>query len=257
MTAVQPPGRFGALDVDGERVRGFEEKPRGDGGWTNGGFFVLSPEVGRYLDGDDDRLGAGADARAGARRPACRAYRHEGFWQAMDTLRDRNQLEELWSSGKAPWRTGTGDDERHRCGACSAVDPDFWRGRRVLLDRPHRLQGRLAGAVAAVARRSGRRASRCDVPTEPSLYELARVGRGHGEHRGRRARSRGARGGGRRGAPEIVIHMAAQSLVRRSFAEPRETYETNVMGTVNVLDAVRRARKRRARRRQRHLGQVL
>ena len=105
MTAVQPPGRFGALDLDGERVREFEEKPRGDGGWTNGGFFVLSPGVERYLEGDAHRVGAGADANARARRGSSRAYRHEGFWQAMDTLRDRNHLEQLWSSGEAPWRT--------------------------------------------------------------------------------------------------------------------------------------------------------
>lgn len=102
VTAVQPPGRFGALDVDGERVRRFEEKPRGDGSWMNGGFFVLSPEVGRYLDGDEtvwEQRPMVSLARDG--QLAC--YRHEGFWQAMDTLRDRNQLEELWA-GTAPWR---------------------------------------------------------------------------------------------------------------------------------------------------------
>jgi glucose-1-phosphate cytidylyltransferase len=104
VTAVQPPGRFGALDVRGERVTRFEEKPRGDGGWMNGGFFVLSPEVARYLDGDrtvweQEPMRALADAG----ELAC--YPHRGFWQAMDTLRDRNQLEQLWNSGKAPWRT--------------------------------------------------------------------------------------------------------------------------------------------------------
>jgi len=106
VTAVQPPGRFGALDLDGERVREFEEKPRGDGGWTNGGFFVLSPEVARYLH-DDDTIWEQEPMRALAREGQLACYRHEGFWQAMDTLRDRNQLEQLWSSGKAPWRTWT------------------------------------------------------------------------------------------------------------------------------------------------------
>ncbi len=112
-------------------------------------------------------------------------------------------------------------------------------------------------AVAAVARRAGDRLLH-GVPTEPSLYELARVG--DGQWRASRATCATPRRSPRRCAgaePEIVIHMAAQSLVRRSFAEPRETYETNVMGTVNVLDAVRAARKRRARDRQRDLGQVL
>ncbi|HXW58713.1 MAG TPA: glucose-1-phosphate cytidylyltransferase [Solirubrobacteraceae bacterium] len=103
VTAVQPPGRFGALNVDGERVREYEEKPRGDKGWANGGFFVLSPGVDRYIDGDDtvwEREPMGGLARAG--QLAC--YRHEGFWQAMDTVRDRNQLEALWREGDPPWR---------------------------------------------------------------------------------------------------------------------------------------------------------
>jgi glucose-1-phosphate cytidylyltransferase len=103
VTAVQPPGRFGALDMDGNRVRQFEEKPRGDGAWTNGGFFVLSPEVARYLDGDHT-VWEQEPMRSLARDGQVSSYRHEGFWQAMDTLRDRNHLEELWSSGRAPWR---------------------------------------------------------------------------------------------------------------------------------------------------------
>jgi glucose-1-phosphate cytidylyltransferase len=104
VTAVQPPGRFGALDVDDARVREFEEKPRGDGGWTNGGFFVLSPEVARYLEGDAT-VWEQQPMRALAREGQLASYRHDGFWQAMDTLRDRNHLEELWQSGRAPWRT--------------------------------------------------------------------------------------------------------------------------------------------------------
>jgi glucose-1-phosphate cytidylyltransferase len=92
VTAVQPPGRFGALDVDGNRVRQFEEKPRGDGAWTNGGFFVLSPQVGGYIDGDDT-LWEQEPMRSLARDGQLSSYRHEGFWQAMDTLRERNQLE--------------------------------------------------------------------------------------------------------------------------------------------------------------------
>lgn len=102
VTAVQPPGRFGALDIDGERVRDFEEKPRGDHSWTNGGFFVLSPAVGQYLEGDQT-VWEHQPVRSLARDGELACYRHKGFWQAMDTLRDRNQLEELWNSG-APWR---------------------------------------------------------------------------------------------------------------------------------------------------------
>jgi glucose-1-phosphate cytidylyltransferase len=104
VTAVQPPGRFGAMDIEGERVRRFQEKPRGDGAWMNGGFFVLSPEVGRYIAGDDTVWEQEPMRRlAEAGELAC--YRHEGFWEAMDTLRDRNHLEQLWATGAAPWRT--------------------------------------------------------------------------------------------------------------------------------------------------------
>jgi glucose-1-phosphate cytidylyltransferase len=104
VTAVQPPGRFGALSIEGERVREFEEKPRGDGSWMNGGFFVLSPGVGRYL-GDDQTVWEQEPMRALASEGQLACYPHEGFWQAMDTLRDRNHLDQLWSSGEAPWRT--------------------------------------------------------------------------------------------------------------------------------------------------------
>ncbi len=106
VTGVQPPGRFGALDVDGGRVREFEEKPRGDGGWTNGGFFVLSPVIDRYIDGDRT-VWEQEPMHELAREGQLSCYRHEGYWQAMDTLRDRNQLEQLWSSGQAPWRIWT------------------------------------------------------------------------------------------------------------------------------------------------------
>jgi len=105
VTAVQPAGRFGAIDVEGERVSGFEEKPRGDRAWTNGGFFVLSPDIAQYLDGGDELVWEQQPMRALAAEGELSAFRHEGFWQPMDTLRDRNQLEELWDSGVAPWRT--------------------------------------------------------------------------------------------------------------------------------------------------------
>jgi glucose-1-phosphate cytidylyltransferase len=103
VTAVQPPGRFGAVELNGTRVRSFEEKPRGDGVWLNGGYFVLSPEVGRYLDGDETTWEQEPLRRLTSEGQLA-SYRHEGFWQAMDTLRDRNQLEQLWDSGRAPWR---------------------------------------------------------------------------------------------------------------------------------------------------------
>ena len=106
LTAVRPPGRYGALNMQGDRVIRFEEKPAGDGGYVNGGFFVLSPQViPRYL--------GGGDACVWEQEPLCglaaddelRARLHEGFWRPMDTLRDKTELESLWTKGSAPWKT--------------------------------------------------------------------------------------------------------------------------------------------------------
>lgn len=103
VTAVQPPGRFGALNLKGDLITSFEEKPRGDGGWINGGFFVLSPKVIDYVAGDDTIWEREPMERL-ARESNLAAYLHKGFWHAMDTLRDKNYLEELWTSGRAPWK---------------------------------------------------------------------------------------------------------------------------------------------------------
>lgn len=104
LTAVQPPGRFGAIDMDENAVTQFREKPYGDGGWVNGGFFVLEPAVIDLIDDDmtifeRDPLEKLASARE------LQAYKHHGFWQPMDTLRDKQHLEELWGLGKAPWKS--------------------------------------------------------------------------------------------------------------------------------------------------------
>ena len=104
MTAVQPPGRFGALDIEGHQINSFLEKPQGDGGWINGGFFVLNPQVLASISGDAT-LWEKEPLEGLAKSGQLQAYFHSGFWQPMDTLRDKNHLEELWSSGKAPWKT--------------------------------------------------------------------------------------------------------------------------------------------------------
>jgi glucose-1-phosphate cytidylyltransferase len=103
VTAVQPPGRYGALLISDRKVRGFQEKPKGDGGWINGGFFVLNPRVFDYLEGDQtswettplEKLAADGELMV---------YTHNGFWQPMDTQRDKTHLESLWASGKAAWK---------------------------------------------------------------------------------------------------------------------------------------------------------
>lgn len=105
VTAVQPPGRFGALETTGDAVTGFTEKPEGDGGWINGGFFVLSPGVERYLTDDDQLVWEREPLEGLARDAQLGVYRHHGFWQPMDTRRELLALRELWDTGRAPWRT--------------------------------------------------------------------------------------------------------------------------------------------------------
>ena len=103
VTAVQPPGRYGALQLEGVKVTGFTEKPRGDGGWINGGFFVLSPKCLVLIEGDSSSW-EGSPLTELANRDQLMAFEHKGFWQPMDTLRDKIQLTRLWDSGKAPWK---------------------------------------------------------------------------------------------------------------------------------------------------------
>ncbi len=103
LTATRPPGRFGALRFDGDRVSAFQEKPEGDGGWINGGFFVLSPKVLDLVDGDETVWERQPLERL-AKEGQLSAFKHEGFWQPLDTLRDKNHLQDLWASGKAPWK---------------------------------------------------------------------------------------------------------------------------------------------------------
>jgi glucose-1-phosphate cytidylyltransferase len=103
VTAVQPAGRYGALNMEGHHVRGFIEKPKGDGGWVNGGFFVLSPQCIHHIQ-DDKTIWEAEPLTELAQAGELMAFEHTGFWQPMDTLRDKTQLEQLWSAGKAPWK---------------------------------------------------------------------------------------------------------------------------------------------------------
>jgi glucose-1-phosphate cytidylyltransferase len=103
VTAVQPQGRYGALDLEDGRVKRFIEKPSGDGGWINGGYFVLSPKALDYIDGDSTAWELGPLEKL-ANAGELQAFTHQGFWHAMDTIRDKMMLEELWRSGNAPWR---------------------------------------------------------------------------------------------------------------------------------------------------------
>ncbi|GAB5436935.1 glucose-1-phosphate cytidylyltransferase [Falsiruegeria mediterranea] len=103
VTAIQPAGRFGALGIDGDRVTSFQEKPQGDNRWINGGFMVCEPSILNRLDGDETVFEK-EPLEGLAKDRQLSLWKHSGFWMAMDTLRDKNQLEELWASGKAPWK---------------------------------------------------------------------------------------------------------------------------------------------------------
>lgn len=104
MTSVQPDGRFGSLEMDGDRISRFMEKPKGDGGWINGGFFVCDPKVFEYLEGDST-IFERKPLEMMAEDKELFAFKHTGFWKPMDTLRDKNQLEEMWTNNTAKWKT--------------------------------------------------------------------------------------------------------------------------------------------------------
>ena len=104
VTAVRPPARFGTMEFDGPLVKSFKEKPQTEGGWINGGFFVFEPQVFDYLNGDATVLEGTPRERLAADGQLA-AFKHEGFWQCMDTIRDKTRLEEMWASGTAPWKT--------------------------------------------------------------------------------------------------------------------------------------------------------
>ncbi len=106
LTGVQPPGRYGALEIEGARVERFQEKPEGDGSWINGGFFVLEPNVIDLIE-DDKTIWERKPPEILSGTKQLGVDKHTGFWQPMDTLRDKMHLEELWASGKAPWKLWT------------------------------------------------------------------------------------------------------------------------------------------------------
>ncbi len=104
VTAIQPPGRFGSLNIENNKVVNFQEKPSGDGGWINGGFFVLEPEIFDYISGDET-IWEREPMENLAKEGKLSSFKHTGFWQPIDTLRDKNQLEELWKINNAHWKT--------------------------------------------------------------------------------------------------------------------------------------------------------
>ena len=106
LTGIQPGGRFGVLDLEGQTVTGFREKAKEDGGWINGGFMVMNPEVFDYLSPEERCILERTPLEALAQEGKLGIYKHPGFWQCMDTQRDKNRLESLWNGGNAPWKVG-------------------------------------------------------------------------------------------------------------------------------------------------------
>ena len=225
-------GRFGALELDATRASTrFREKPHGDGDWINGGFFVLEP--GSSTDrGRRRRVGAGA-ARVARGRRAARAFKHAGFWQPMDTLRDKQLLEE-------PLGLGQGALEG-LVSVPSGATTLRWRvsrARRVFVTGHTGFKGAwltlwLARAGAEVTGYA------LEPPTDPVAVRALRLERRSIDTTSATCATLSALAAAMREAqPEIVFHLAAQPLVRQSYAEPVETFATNVMGTVNLLEAV-------------------
>ena len=235
VTAVPPPGRFGALEIDGDgRCSSFRREAAGRRRLDQRRLLRAVAEGAATTSTATPRLGA-EPLRTSPRDGQLMAYRHDGFWQPMDTLRDKNLLEELWAAGKAPWK--------------SVVSPirGFWRGRRVLLTGHTGFKG---GWLALWLQRLGAEVDRL-APLPADDAEPVRARGLAPRHRRRPTRDiRDRAGGARRGArhaPEIVLHLAAQPLVARSYREPVETFATNVMGTAHLLEA--RARRATACRR--------
>lgn len=149
VTAIKPPGRFGALKVHGDKVVGFKEKPNGDGGWINGGYFVLSPKAIDYVADDQTSWEGEALARL-VQDDQLSAFFHSGFWQPVDTLRDRAIVEELWAAGRAPWKVWADAPQ---------FDNTYAPAERVIIGK------RTRDLIAAAARRRATAISRLAVET--------------------------------------------------------------------------------------------
>jgi CDP-glucose 4,6-dehydratase len=275
ITAVQAPGRFGSLQLDGTSVNDFVEKPLGDGAWINGGFFVLSPKVIDYIE-DHRTIWEQEPLRRLAAERQLAAFKHEGFWQPMDTLRDKIYLEELWAKDEVPWRIWTeetklsafepesqpaaktgrefkvaGYAEKTRqeepavqtpavavAKVCSSdLNETFWRGKRVLVTGHTGFKG--AWLCLMLKQLGAEVFGYALAPSASSLYELAGIDELVTSTEGDVRDLDQLKTTMRACAPQIVIHMAAQALVRPSYRDPVNTYATNVMGTVNVLESVR------------------
>ncbi len=221
---MQPPGRFGAVHLENDAVTRFQEKPEGDNAWINGGFFVLEPSVLTRIEGDATVWEAGP-LEGLARAGQLMAYRHTGFWHALDTLRDKNALEHLWNSGKVSVEG-------------LELTRSFWQGKRVLVTGHTGFKG---SWLALWLQRLGAHVGGFALPAEvPSAYELFHLERYVDSHFGDVRDIISIQDAVARVQPEIVFHMASQAILREGLRDPAATFSTNVLGLVNLIEVLRR-----------------
>ena len=225
---MRPPGRYGALERQGDTVTAFTEKPRGDGGYINGGFFVLSPRCLDLIDGDDFELGRLAD------HPARGHGRDDGVRASRLLARDGHAARQDHVGRALGIRQGAMEN----LALSGAPNAAFWRGKRVLLTGHTGFKG---SWLTLWLHRLGADVTGISLPpmTTPNLYAEADVDAACRSHfcdiRDVSALTELIHAA----QPEIVFHLAAQPLVRASYREPLSTFETNVMGTIHVLEALR------------------
>ncbi len=221
MTAVRPPARFGHLELDGDRISEFSEKPQTGEGWINGAFFVLEPGVFDYIDGDDTQWEKEPLERL-AKDGQLMAYRHDGFWQCMDTIRDKKLLEQLWDAGDAPWKSVELSDE----------GPGH---------RPRRLHRLRAGPAAA------QQAGHEVVGLDSYLFEGCTLGADvAGRSTSLRMDIRDVRPEHLEGI-DAVVHLAGISNDPLGDLRPETTYEINHLGAVRVARGGQGGRRRALR----------
>ncbi len=231
LTAIRPPGRFGVLQIqEDQTITSFLEKPMGEGGHINGGFFVFEPELFDYLK-DDTTILEREPLESLAKKGQLNAFKHEGFWYAMDTLRDKNYLEDEWATGKAAWKLWELMTIHKKL-------IDSYKGKTVLITGHTGFKGSwlalwLESLGAEVIGYS------LDPPTDPSVFQVTGLSERMIDIRGDILDCNKVFETVKKYRPDFIFHLAAQPLVRLSYKNPLDTFNINVMGTANILESIR------------------
>ena len=229
LTSVSLAQQKGVLNIDSnDTITAFREKDDEDGSLINGGFMVCNPEIFNYLDGDQT-IFEQKPMKKLAQEGELKSFYHSGFWQCMDTKREKDKLEALWGTGNAPWKVW---EQKMN------FDLSFYKDKKVFVTGHTGFKGSwlckiLANAGADVTGYS------LNPSTTPSLFEIANISQDIHSVIGDIRDYKALKAAFDEAQPEIVLHLAAQPIVRDSYRNPAYTYETNVMGTVNILECVR------------------